>query len=84
MVDKNFGYAFDLQRGEKVLLVCPFSSDQKKWFDLECVNVHSGMKYRMVDYAKRRKSAVQRRLSDAVCSPRNPVPGTPRGEEPCT
>jgi len=37
---------------EKVLLVCQFSSGQERWFELECVNVHSGKKYKMVDCAK--------------------------------
>jgi len=37
---------------EKVLLVCPFSSEQEHWFDLECVNVHSDKHYRMVDPTK--------------------------------
>ena len=37
---------------EKILLVCPFSSDQEHWIDLECVNVHDGKKYRMVNCKK--------------------------------
>jgi hypothetical protein len=52
MVDPTFGYAFDRRADEKVLLVCPFSSHQGDWFDLECVNVHGGKKYKMVDYTK--------------------------------
>jgi hypothetical protein len=57
MVDPIYGYAFDRRADEKVLLVCPFSSHQKRWFDLECINVHGGKKYKMVDYTKS-KSAV--------------------------
>jgi hypothetical protein len=52
MVDPTFGYAFDRRADEKVLLVCPFSSQQKHWFDLECINIHDGKKYKMVDYTK--------------------------------
>ena len=52
MVDPTFGYAFDRRADEKVLLVCPFSSHQEDWFDLECVNVHGGKKYKMLDYTK--------------------------------
>jgi hypothetical protein len=52
MVDPTFGYAFDRRANEKVLLACPFSSHQESWFDLECVNVHDGKKYKMVDYTK--------------------------------
>jgi len=52
MVDPLFGYAFHTQQNEKVLLVCPFSSKQEKWFDLECVNVHTGKAYKMVDCKK--------------------------------
>ena len=52
MVDPTFGYAFHRQSSEKVLLVCPFSSRQERWFDLECVNVHSGKKYKMTDCNK--------------------------------
>jgi hypothetical protein len=57
MVDPTFGYAFDRQADEKVLLVCPFSSHQERWFDLECLNVHDGKKYKMVDYAKETQSS---------------------------
>jgi hypothetical protein len=52
MVDPTFGYAFDRRADERVLLVCPFSSHQPRWFDLKCVNVHDGKKYKMVDYTK--------------------------------
>jgi hypothetical protein len=52
MVDPLFGYAFHRQANEKVLLVCPFSTKQERWFDLECVNVHSGKKYKMMDCTK--------------------------------
>jgi hypothetical protein len=57
MVDPTFGHAFDRRAVEKVLLVCPFSSHQAHWFDLKCVNVHSGNKYRMVDYTKETDSS---------------------------
>jgi hypothetical protein len=49
MVDLLFGYAFDRRSTEKILLVCQFSSKQEHWFDLECVNVHDGKRYRMVN-----------------------------------
>jgi len=49
MVDPTFGYAFDKRADEKVLLVTPFSSKQEDWFDMECVNIHGGKKYKMVD-----------------------------------
>ncbi len=52
MVDSTFGYAFYTRASEKVLLVCEFSSKQKRWFDLNCENIHSGKKYSMVDYTK--------------------------------
>jgi|CZKJ01.1.fsa_nt_gi hypothetical protein len=52
MVDPAFGYAFYRRADEKVLLVAPFSSTQECWFGLECENIHSGRKYRMVDCAK--------------------------------
>jgi hypothetical protein len=54
MVDPLFGYAFDRQANEKVLLLRPFSSNQGKWFDLECVNIHNGKKYKMLDSTKER------------------------------
>ncbi len=49
MVDPLFGHAFDRRASEKILLVCPFSSKQEKWFDLECVNVHDGKRYKLVN-----------------------------------
>ncbi len=49
MIDPVFGVAFHRQSNEKVLLVCAFSSKQEQWFDLECVNVHSGKKYKMLN-----------------------------------
>jgi hypothetical protein len=52
MVDPLFGYAFYRRANEKVLLVAAFSSRQERWFDMECVNIHSGKKYRMVDCTK--------------------------------
>jgi hypothetical protein len=63
MVDPTFGYAFDKRAEEKVLLVCPFSSHQEDWFDLECVNVHDGKKYKLVDYTK------EKQLSHSVVFP---------------
>jgi len=32
--------------------VTAFSSKQERWFDMKCVNIHSGKKYRMVDCTK--------------------------------
>ena len=52
MVDPTFGYAFYRRANEKVLLVSPFSSKQKHWFGMKCVNIYSGKKYKMVDYTK--------------------------------
>ena len=49
MVDQLFGHAFNRRLDEEILLVCPFSSKQDQWFDLECINVHDGKKYKMVD-----------------------------------
>lgn len=49
MVDPLFGYASYRRANEKILLICAFSSDQERWIDLECINVHDGKKYRMVD-----------------------------------
>ena len=52
MVDSVVGHAFDKRGNESVLLVCPFSSKQDRWFEMECVNVHDNKKYRMVDCTK--------------------------------
>jgi hypothetical protein len=52
MVDPTFGYAFYRRANDKVLLVAPFSSKQERWFDMKCVNIHTGKKYRMVDCTK--------------------------------
>jgi len=52
MVDPVAGLAFHRQSNEKVLLVCAFSSKQEQWFDLECVNVHDGKKYKMLNCKK--------------------------------
>ena len=52
MVDPMFGYAFDRRANDKVLLVAPFSSKQERWFDMKCVNIHTGKEYKMVDYTK--------------------------------
>jgi hypothetical protein len=48
----SLGYAFYRSANEKVLLVAPFSSKQERWFDMKCVNIHSGKKYTMVDCTK--------------------------------
>jgi hypothetical protein len=34
------------------MLVTQFSSKQRRWFNLECVNIHNDKKYKMVDYTK--------------------------------
>jgi len=52
MVDPLYGFAFHRQSNEKVLLVCPFSSNQDEWYDLECINVHDGKKYMMLNCKK--------------------------------
>ena len=49
MVDPLYGFVFHRQANEKVLLVCAFSSKQEQWFDLECVNVHNGKQYKMLN-----------------------------------
>ncbi len=52
MVDPTFGYAFYKRANEKVLLVSEFSSKQERWFEMGCVNIHSGKKYKMADCTK--------------------------------
>jgi hypothetical protein len=52
MVDPVLGLAFHRQSSDKVLLVCAFSSKQEQWFDLECVNVYNGKKYKMLNCKK--------------------------------
>ena len=52
MVDPSFGYAFDRGKNEKVMLVTTFSRNQDRWFDMECVNIYDGKKYRMVNSSK--------------------------------
>jgi hypothetical protein len=52
MVDPVYGFAFHRQSNEKVLLACAFSSKQQQWFDLECVNVHNGRQYKMLNCKK--------------------------------
>jgi hypothetical protein len=49
MVDPVFGIAFHRQGNENVLLVCPFSSKQEEWYDLDCINVHNGKEYKMLN-----------------------------------
>jgi hypothetical protein len=56
MVDPLFGYAFHRHSNERVLLVCPFSSKQDQWFDLECTNVYDGKKYRMLNCKEANKN----------------------------
>jgi hypothetical protein len=52
MVDPLFGYAFDRPKNQKIMLVTAFSSKQKRWFDLECINIYGCKKYRMVNSNK--------------------------------
>ena len=52
MVDPLHGVAFHKKPGEKILLVSAFSSRQAEWFDLECINVYDGKKYRMLNCKK--------------------------------
>jgi len=52
MVDPLYGYAFHRKSTEKVLLVCAYSSKQKDWISMECVNVYDGKKYRMLNCKK--------------------------------
>src|SRR4029079_16616682 len=44
------------------LLVCPFSSDQERWLGLECINVHDGKKYKMLDCTETKDVWCKRRL----------------------
>jgi len=55
MVDPVYGVAFHRQASDQVLLVCSFSSKQEQWFELECVNVHNGKKYKMLDCKNARR-----------------------------
>ena len=52
MVDSVYGVAFHRQSNEKVLLACAFSVKQEEWFNLECVNVYDGKKYKMLNCKK--------------------------------
>lgn len=52
MVDPIVGFVINKRPGEKVLPVCPYSSKQREWFDLKCVDVRTGESYKMVDYTK--------------------------------
>jgi hypothetical protein len=52
MVDPLYGFAFHRKSDEKVLLVCAYSSKQKEWLSLECINVYDGKKYRMLNCKK--------------------------------
>ena len=49
MIDPMFGYVAPKQSNENILLVCPFSSKQLEWFDLKCVNVHTGKEYKLLN-----------------------------------
>ena len=53
MIDPLHGIAFYTKSNEKVLLVCAYSSKQKGWLSLECINVHDGKKYKMLDCSKK-------------------------------
>ena len=57
LVDPLFGHAFSKRADEKILLVCAFNSHQDEWFNLECVNVHDGKKYKMINCVKGRNIA---------------------------
>jgi hypothetical protein len=48
MIDPVLGFPFPKQN-ENILLVCPFSSKQKEWLDLTCVNVHGGKAYKLLN-----------------------------------
>jgi hypothetical protein len=48
MIDPVLGFPFPKQHGN-VLLVCPFSSKQQEWFDLKCVDVHTGKKHKLLN-----------------------------------
>ena len=52
MVDPLYGFAFHRKSNEKVLLACAYSSQQRGWFSLECVNVYDGKKYKMLNCRK--------------------------------
>jgi len=47
MVSPLYGYPIGLLSKDKVLLVTQFDSHQDQWFDLECINIHSGKAYGM-------------------------------------
>jgi hypothetical protein len=49
MIDPLYGYAFHRKSNDNVLLVCPFSSKQMEWLALDCVNVHDGKTYKMLN-----------------------------------
>jgi hypothetical protein len=48
MIDPALGFPYPKQNGN-ALLVCPFSSKQREWFNLTCVNVHSGEEYKLLN-----------------------------------
>jgi hypothetical protein len=52
MVDPLYGYAFHRKSDEKVLLVCAYSSKQKEWMSLPCINVYDGKQYGMLNCRK--------------------------------
>ena len=52
MVDPLIGVAFHKQATERALLASAFSSKQEEWFNLDCVNVYDGKKYKMLNCKK--------------------------------
>lgn len=52
MIDPLYGIAFHRKSDEKVLLVCAYSSIQKDWISMECVNVYDGKKCGMLNCRK--------------------------------
>jgi len=49
MIDPLFGHVALKEANENILLVCQFSSKQAEWFDLRCVNVHTGKEYKLLN-----------------------------------
>jgi hypothetical protein len=79
MVDPVHGVVFHRQPDENVLPLCVFSSKQEQWFDPECVNGHSGKKYRMLNCKKTNGNIpyLRRGGSFAVRTSLNAVSATP-------
>jgi hypothetical protein len=84
MVNPVFGYAFDRRPNEKVLLVAPFSSNQERWFDMECVNIHNSKRYKMVGLRRSKEFFPQRGLSLAILASFDSISGTSRSQESCS